>query len=285
MQGLEFMVAYEPTQNAQQANGSSGSEDTGVWVIRRQNRRKRQGAEDEITVLSSYFMMGENVYMAPSVGNVLGSRMVCLGRLDFIHVELSLQLSTVTNLTNFLSAASSLPTFSPSSGYTYMPANNKQPTSAPSTQLTHQSGDDTPVHGTQIEVTGNRAQSGSKAVSAADYQAARTMAESFALSLRYSNEYMNENPLVGEPGAFILSKSHEQPQKQPQLQTRTPVVKASAPPTPQPKITVPPSSARKGSKGGEKSPTTPGTKDKSAKRKKSKAVGMTGVSVGTTTPT
>jgi len=78
MQGLEFMVAYEPAQNAQQLNGVDGGEDTGVWVIRKQNRRKRQGFEDEITILSSYFVVGENVYMAPSVANVLGSRMVRL---------------------------------------------------------------------------------------------------------------------------------------------------------------------------------------------------------------
>lgn len=87
MQGLEFMVAYEPTQNSQQPNGASGVEDTGAWVIRKQNRRKRQGAEDEITVLSTYFVIGENVYMAPSVGNVLGSRMVCLHTVSYLAVD------------------------------------------------------------------------------------------------------------------------------------------------------------------------------------------------------
>ena len=88
MQGLEFMVAYGPAQNAQQANGVSGGEDTGVWVIRKQNRRKTQGAEDEITILSTYFVVGENVYMAPSVGNVLGSRTVCLGHHSTLLHEL-----------------------------------------------------------------------------------------------------------------------------------------------------------------------------------------------------
>lgn len=80
MQGLEFMVAYGPAQDTQQENGVGGGEDTGVWVIRKQNRRKTQAAEDEITILGTYFVVGENVYMAPSVGNVLGSRTVCLGR-------------------------------------------------------------------------------------------------------------------------------------------------------------------------------------------------------------
>jgi MED6 mediator sub complex component len=49
---------------------------TGVWVIRKQTRRKRAGQEDEITVHSTYFVMGENIYMAPAVGDVIGSRLV-----------------------------------------------------------------------------------------------------------------------------------------------------------------------------------------------------------------
>jgi hypothetical protein len=284
MQGLEFMVAYGPVQNVQQqANGGSSGEDTGVWVIRKQNRRKTQGAEDEITIVSTYFVVGENVYMAPSVGNVLGSRTVCHGHRRNLQLELKwMQLSTVTYLTKFLSTASTLPNFSPALGYTYMPPAHNSQTSAPSTQLSKEG---TPVPDTQSQAKSTKSQHTSKPLVAGDYQAARLMAESFALSVRYGNEYMDENPLVGEPGAFILSKSHEQSQTQPQAQPQSRTPKASAPATPRPKIAVPPSSTRKGSKGGEKSPTTPATKDRSAKRRKSKAVGGTGAGVGTTTPT
>jgi mediator of RNA polymerase II transcription subunit 6 len=69
MNGLEFIVAQEP---AEMAPGTG----TGVWVIRKQTRRKRPPEEDEITVHSSYFVVGENIYMAPAVSDVLGSRMV-----------------------------------------------------------------------------------------------------------------------------------------------------------------------------------------------------------------
>jgi len=62
-------VAQEP---AEMAPGTG----TGVWVIRKQTRRKRQPEEDEITVHSTYFVVGENIYMAPAVSDVLGSRMV-----------------------------------------------------------------------------------------------------------------------------------------------------------------------------------------------------------------
>lgn len=70
MQGLEFMVAHDPSENGHKI------ENSGVWVIRKQNRKKKQGAEDEVVAISSYFVVGENIYMAPSVGSILDSRMV-----------------------------------------------------------------------------------------------------------------------------------------------------------------------------------------------------------------
>jgi mediator of RNA polymerase II transcription subunit 6 len=69
MSGLEYIVAQEPAETTPGAG-------TGVWVIRKQTRRKRQGQEDEITVHGTYFIVGENVYMAPAVGDVIGSRLV-----------------------------------------------------------------------------------------------------------------------------------------------------------------------------------------------------------------
>ena len=74
MSGLEFVVAQEP---AEMAPGTG----TGVWVIRKQTRRKRASEEDEITVHSTYYVVGENIYMAAAVSDILGNRMViALGR-------------------------------------------------------------------------------------------------------------------------------------------------------------------------------------------------------------
>jgi mediator of RNA polymerase II transcription subunit 6 len=70
MAGLEFMVVQDPSNNGKVV------ENSGVWVIRKQNRRKNHGREDELTPLSAYFVIGENIYMAPSVGNILTSRLV-----------------------------------------------------------------------------------------------------------------------------------------------------------------------------------------------------------------
>ena len=85
MQGLEFMVTHDPSEN------DTKHDHSGIWVIRKQNRRKRQGAQDEITGISSYYVVGDNVYMAPSVGNILGSRLVCASILLFARrVDLKL---------------------------------------------------------------------------------------------------------------------------------------------------------------------------------------------------
>ena len=108
------------------------------------------------------------------------------------------------------------------------------------------------------------------------------LAGSYDLLLRYGNEYMDENPVVGEPGAFKLAKAHN-----PTLASFTSTNKSSfessqtetpgkSAPTPQPppiKTEDLPAPIRKSTKGGEKSPTTPvGAKEKKMRRK-SKAAG------------
>lgn len=70
MQGLEFMVTADPSDNG------TKTIENGVWVISKQNRRKVAGAEDLITPISSYFVVGENIYMAPVISQILGSRLV-----------------------------------------------------------------------------------------------------------------------------------------------------------------------------------------------------------------
>jgi mediator of RNA polymerase II transcription subunit 6 len=44
---------------------------------------------------------------------------------------------------------------------------------------------------------------------ASTFQDTRTLAESLNLFLRYGDEYMDESPLVGEPGSFIMSKAND----------------------------------------------------------------------------
>ncbi|KAG5976352.1 Mediator of RNA polymerase II transcription subunit 6 [Claviceps digitariae] len=70
MSGLEFIVGEEPAETGPGMG-------TGVWVIRKQTRRKLQyQADDEITVHASFFVVGENIYMAPTLADILASRIV-----------------------------------------------------------------------------------------------------------------------------------------------------------------------------------------------------------------
>ena len=255
MQGLEFVVASEPSQVG------------GAWVIRKQSRRKRAGSEDEVTVLKTFFIIGETIYTAPTVGDVLGSRL----------------LSTVTSLTRFLSTASSLPLFSPSSGYTYIPPVPKPPTSVSSSQLSQTSKENTPMPDALARGTKNP--SAPKAPSpGSSFQEARSLAESLNSTLRYGSDYMDEHPLIGEPGSFILASTHgtTQAQARPQPRVQAPR-KASAAAAPAPSTTSAPSAStgRKGSKSGDKSPTSPAAPGK-PKRKKSKAPAVSPVTANPT---
>lgn len=76
MQGLEFIVAYDPLQAAAQSDTNFAHEPSNVWVIRKQTRRHRAGMDDEVVVISTYFVVGDCIYMAPSVGSVVGNRIV-----------------------------------------------------------------------------------------------------------------------------------------------------------------------------------------------------------------
>lgn len=86
MQGIEFVVAL--------------AREPDMWVIRKQNRMSPHEAKQ----LATYFVVRENIFMAPSVYSVVSSRL----------------LSTVLSLNKALDKAVSLPTYSPSQGYSYI---------------------------------------------------------------------------------------------------------------------------------------------------------------------
>ncbi|KAE8145605.1 mediator of RNA polymerase II transcription subunit 6 [Aspergillus avenaceus] len=189
MQGLEFVVAYDPLQAAAQTETSFAHEPSNIWVIRKQTRRKRAGLEDEVVVVSTYFVVGDCIYMAPSVASVVGNRI----------------LSAVTSLTSLLKTASTLPSFAPSHGHTYIPPAPKPTDAGQAGIQSQQSKENTPMpdaDSTKAPLVGSQMSD-----AGAVFQDTRTLAESFNLLTRYGDEFMDETPLVGEPGSFILSKS------------------------------------------------------------------------------
>lgn len=98
---------------------------------------------------------------------------------------------------------------------------------------------------------------------ASTFQDTRTLAESLHLFLRYEDEYMDENPLVGEPGSFIMSKANDvdrtatakQPQSTIPAKMGAPLVRVDTP-----------------GKGPEKV-GTPSSSDESSLKKKKGGVG------------
>lgn len=109
--------------------------------------------------------------------------------------------------------------------------------------------------------------------SSANFASARLLEESFNLTLRYGDEYMDENPITGQPGDFILKSTGRKDKDKPTAPAKGQlnlVTNVTAPPTPEPKsvdLPVPPT--RKGSRG-DKSPRTPGGMPGKPKRRKSK---------------
>src|SRR5436305_9855915 len=140
-----------------------------------------------------------------------------------------------------LSAAAPLPVFAPSCGHTYFPPVQKH--SQPSQLgLSQQSKETTPMPASQPESSQKSAKTLSDA-QAPDFQDTRTLLESINMSLRYGKEYMNEMPLVGEPGNFRLSKTKEAlppPSAGTSQSASQPVAAKKASPAPSPPPPPPP---------------------------------------------
>ncbi|TLD23768.1 hypothetical protein PspLS_06669 [Pyricularia sp. CBS 133598] len=183
MSGLEYIVAQEPAETGPGMG-------TGVWVIRKQTRRKVKGsngfpAPDEIEVHSDYFVVGENIYMAPSLANILSSRIA----------------SIASSITKTFPIADSIKKWSPALGHGYKtPATNSLNAKTRGTGL--ESKEATPMPESQT----SNALAATKSVdrSAPDEKLAE---ESFAIHTHYGTEYMDENPITGKPGDFHFSST------------------------------------------------------------------------------
>lgn len=126
-------------------------------------------------------------------------------------------------------------------------------------------------------------------MSASAFENAQTLAEAMNLLARFGDEYMDENPLVGEPGAFIFSKNPAGGSGNPERGPSTAASAVRQPGksmmgTPTPSGAPPPAAlktdqatlaaGKKAGKGGESTPVSPGTpgalgggKEKVKKRK------------------
>ncbi|QIX02035.1 hypothetical protein AMS68_007552 [Peltaster fructicola] len=131
----------------------------GVHVIRKQDRKK--ASKDELTTLGTYFLIGENMYQAPSVADIVGNRL----------------MTATTALSDFIEQALVLPQWTPV-GYTYTRRAESPP----------------------------RSREGS-VQSVVEQPASHTKALTVLKTMQFADEFMDENPIQGEPGHFTFSSS------------------------------------------------------------------------------
>ncbi|KAF4120555.1 hypothetical protein GMORB2_2993 [Geosmithia morbida] len=199
MTGLEFMVGEEPAETGPGMG-------TGVWVVRKQTRRR----DGEVSIHASYFIVGENIYMAPTLGDILASRI----------------MSISNSMSKALPEAESVRKWHPELGHAYYLPNSqtRKPTTtttaaaAAADEPTATSKDDTPMPD-----TGNSNSNKTAAAAAAadpandDASLERSAEEAFLVHMRFGGEYIDENPITGRPGEFHLSSTGRKPVPPPQL--------------------------------------------------------------------
>jgi len=194
--GTEYMIVEgEGMQFDKEGKPIKG----GVWVIRKQERTK-----DSLETLGTYFIVGENVYQAPSVGDILGARL----------------LSASTALSNCFSQAATLPRWSPTTGHTYPTTAAVSKNTATSTSSGTTPAASTPGFEREpslaAESNGQRASSSApggmpssnKAGASADAFANMLLRDSIQKSFTYGEDpFTDENPLQGEPGNLSFATS------------------------------------------------------------------------------
>lgn len=156
-------------------------------------------------------------------------------------------------------------------GHTYLPpvAVRQKPTD--SQLATQTSRQNTPL----VESIGGSKKHALASGTTSAYMDARLLEESFNLSMRYGDEYMDENPITGQPGAFNLTSTGRKAKDNLAISTQKAASQdqntAGVSPTGEKPSEVPP--IRKGSKL-DKTPKTPGLPK--PKRKKSKVPNSAG---------
>ena len=178
-----------------------------------------------------------------------------------------------------MKTASTLPTFTPSYGHTYMPPKTRAV--EPGQQASQQSKENTPMPDAGPSSTADT-QSESKAglgisTASSSFQDTRSLADSFNLFTQYGDEYMDEAPLVGEPGSFILSRAGGEAARSNsgsfKLASKTlPDTIGNAPSGPPGRVSTPQVRVDTPGKASDKSSSPPSSGENKGKRKKSRVV-------------
>ena len=177
-----------------------------------------------------------------------------------------------------MKTASTLPNFTPSHGHTYLPPTARTTATEPGQQPSQQSKENTPMPDiasqTQSSTEAPSTRSGLGISNTnSSYQDTRSLAEAFNLYTRYGDEFMDENPLQGEPGSFILSRNTGDNERGNKNTTKTASVSAATANTPVPgRVSTPQVRVDTPGKASDKSNSPPSSGDNKGKKKKSRVV-------------
>ncbi|TDZ33561.1 Mediator of RNA polymerase II transcription subunit 6 [Colletotrichum sidae] len=230
MSGLEFRVLHAP---ADMVTG------TGVWTIVKQTRQKNLDRNRwETKPLAYYFVVGENIYQAPTLGDILSSK-----------IE-----SIAEAMRKVLPATDSVRKWTPSLGHVYT-----QPTQSAISKAKEAAASVTPTDAT---APASKTSGSKKDATATELE--RLAMESFFIHSQHGADYFDENPITGRPGDFHFASTGRKDNS-----------KIAPPPPPAPEKSKPQKpvvntkieDAKKDGKA-EKSPKTPSMPK--PKRKKSK---------------
>ncbi|EME47680.1 hypothetical protein DOTSEDRAFT_69588 [Dothistroma septosporum NZE10] len=217
--GLEYMIVGQPQPHPDPALAAQGVT-TGVYTIRKQDRQRAppdvylrpphvltEKSHDgkgswELTVLGTYFAVGEAIYQAPSVFDIVGNRL----------------LSAASSLNKFYNIADGLPRYTPATGYHYLPRSSKPvatATSATGTPARSREGSLAPATDSQSMRSGSVRPESQAGITSAAATLLETslLAKSLEDSIRYGDEYTDENPLLGAPGTFYFQSSNTEVRK------------------------------------------------------------------------
>ena len=246
--GVQFLVVAEPQGPGQ------------PWVIQRQYKHRpiengRVLDKTEIEVQGTWYAVGTEIRMAPSLLDIIQQRLVCAPYAPCQSALTHVQLDTSIYLSQVMELSKSLAHYSPATGHTYLPPSYEPNKAAAASRSRLGSLEPEPEP--------------SQATTSVPLETSETdfSDESFLKSLRLTNafghEYMDENPLQGEPGAFVFNSSTRQvearkaaaqatanPAPTLALPPKVEVQSAAPTPTPTPKPAATPAPVEAGSRKG-----------------------------------
>jgi hypothetical protein len=79
--GVSYVIFQDPIETQTQVDGLQGKEISNVWVIRKQQRDEPE--DENVKVLGFYYIINDCIYEAPSIANILSTRMVSISKFEF----------------------------------------------------------------------------------------------------------------------------------------------------------------------------------------------------------